>query len=82
MASKLFKGFNFLIIFSIVILIITVNTFRFYKLEESPPGFHVDELATAVTIQCFATEGKDSLGRPLSLFNDLCLTFSLPASDS
>ena len=32
------------------------------QLEETPPGFHVDELGTAVSIQCLVTEGKTGKG--------------------
>ncbi len=54
-----------------IIIIISVNIIRFIGLEQSPVGFQVDELGSAVTIQCMATEGKDALGRPFSLFEDL-----------
>lgn len=55
----------------IVALILAVNAARFIGLENSPPGFHVDEIASAVTVQCLVTEGKDALGAPYPLFSDL-----------
>ncbi|HPN88068.1 MAG TPA: hypothetical protein PLH56_01885 [Candidatus Omnitrophota bacterium] len=59
------------LIFIIGLIIVVVNIFRFYNLENVPSGFHVDELASAATIQCLATEGVDPLGRKPSLFFQL-----------
>lgn len=50
---------------------IAVNVIRFSSLEHSPPGFHVDELSGAVTVQCLETEGVDAVGSPYPLFADL-----------
>jgi len=57
----------------LVFICATVNVARFVGLERSPPGFHVDELGGAVTIQCLVTEGRDAKGyaRLPLLFSDL-----------
>ena len=52
-------------------LILTVNIFRFLWLDQSPPGFHVDELAGGVTLQCLAENGVDALDNTYPLFADL-----------
>lgn len=54
----------------IVILgaIVLVNALRFVSLEESPPGFYVDEAINAANIICVRTEGVDVKGVPTPLF--------------
>lgn len=54
-----------------VILILLVNVLRFIGLDKSPPGFHVDELSGAVTVQCLEQEGVDAVGTPYPLFANL-----------
>ncbi|MCA9395493.1 MAG: glycosyltransferase family 39 protein [Candidatus Omnitrophica bacterium] len=53
------------------LVILAVNVIRFAGLEQSPPGFHVDELSGAVTVQCLETEGVDATGKPYPLFANL-----------
>ena len=50
--------------------IVSINVLRFCWLDKAPVGFHVDEIASAVTIECLATEGVDTFGRPYPLFSD------------
>jgi len=52
----------------IIFLIFTVNIIRFLGIEGSPPGFTIDEAASAVTIQCLAEEGTDAQGKIYPLF--------------
>ena len=66
--KKISQYFIFTVLF---LLILTVNIIRFVGLDFSPPGFHVDELSSAVTIQCLATEGVDALNHPYPLFGDV-----------
>lgn len=54
-----------------VVLCVAVNILRFFHLDTSPPGFHVDELSGAVTIQCLDQEGVDAVGTPYPLFANL-----------
>lgn len=56
---------------ALVALVPAMNLVRFVGLEESPPGFYVDEAAGAVTIQCLATEGRDANGARYPLFSDV-----------
>lgn len=53
------------------LVILSVNVFRFYNLNDVPYGAQVDELAGAVTVQCLATEGIDAHNRSWPLFSDL-----------
>lgn len=53
------------------LVILIVNVFRFYSLNDIPYGAQVDELAGAVTVQCLATEGIDAHNRSWPLFSDL-----------
>jgi 4-amino-4-deoxy-L-arabinose transferase-like glycosyltransferase len=54
-----------------VTMIIVINGFRFFALEQVPAGFQVDEVSSAVTLKCLATEGvTPRLGKP-GLFIDL-----------
>ncbi|MBF0521484.1 MAG: hypothetical protein HQL24_00340 [Candidatus Omnitrophica bacterium] len=53
------------------VLIGIVNCLRFYNLEDVPKGFHVDELSSATTIQCLATEGRDARGNKPDVFLNL-----------
>ena len=55
----------------VIILVSAVNILRFFKAEQIPYGFHVDELSTAVTIGCLATQGVDAHNRPYPLFSEL-----------
>ncbi|GEM_PF-710239 len=54
-----------------VILVIVVNILRFYKTDQIPYGFHVDELSGAVTIQCLGTQGVDAHNRRYPVFGEL-----------
>lgn len=40
-------------------------------LEQSPPGYHVDELSGSVTVQCLAEEGIDAHDKRYPLFGTL-----------
>ncbi len=52
-----------------MVMIITVACVsRFYKIDQIPYGYHVDELCTAVTEQCLATEGVDAHNNRYPLF--------------
>lgn len=53
----------------ILLIILVANGFRLYKLEDVPFGFHVDEMSSAVTIQCLATEGVDAYGNKYPVFS-------------
>lgn len=55
----------------ILLIVVIVNVIRFIGLEQSPPGFHVDELSGAVTVQCLSQEGIDAVDNPFPLFADL-----------
>ena len=59
------------ILAAILIVILLMNVVRFLGLDNSPPGFHVDELSGAVTVQCLEQEGIDALDNPYPLFADL-----------
>ena len=52
-----------------VYLIIFLNIFRFIGLENSPPGFYVDEAAGAVQAICIWEGGTDFYGNFLPLFS-------------
>jgi len=75
----------FILRISLIVLIVGVAILRFLWLEQSPPGFHVDELSGSVTVQCLAQEGIDALDNPYPLFADLNYgspkppTYSYPA---
>src|SRR6185436_14918265 len=56
--------------FVFALLILSFNFARFIFLEQSPPGFHVDELSHAVVVQCLAEEGVDIYGHHFSLFGE------------
>jgi len=44
----------------IILLVIIFNILRFGKLDMIPYGYHVDELTSAVTLQCMAEKGCDA----------------------
>jgi hypothetical protein len=52
----------------IVLLVLVLNTLRFWKLDLIPYGYHVDEVGSAVTVQCFAERGCDAELKPWPLF--------------
>ena len=52
-----------------IYLIIFLNIFRFIGLENSPPGFYVDEAAGAVQAICIWEGGTDFYGNFLPLFS-------------
>ncbi|MBF0511810.1 MAG: glycosyltransferase family 39 protein [Candidatus Omnitrophica bacterium] len=57
------------IAFGIVFLVILIlNVLRFWKLDTIPYGYHVDEVGSAVTIQCFVEKGCDAELRVWPLF--------------
>src|SRR3989338_7794379 len=66
--KKFFDVFFCLVILGVVLI---VNALRFYKLDEIPYGFHVDEYSGAVTVRCFATQGVDAHNQCYPLFADL-----------
>jgi 4-amino-4-deoxy-L-arabinose transferase-like glycosyltransferase len=51
-----------------VLVVLALNILRFGKLDTIPYGFHVDEVGSAVTLQCFAERGCDAELRPWPLF--------------
>ncbi|HNV24016.1 MAG TPA: hypothetical protein PKH98_03920, partial [Candidatus Omnitrophota bacterium] len=61
---------TFLIII-IWFVIVVVNVFRFYNLENVPFGFHVDELASATTVQCLATQERGIFLQKPKIFFDV-----------
>jgi len=52
----------------IVLVILVLNGLRFWKLDTIPNGYQIDELASAVTVQCFAQSGCDAELTPWPLF--------------
>jgi hypothetical protein len=52
----------------IILIVLIVNAARFWKLDTIPYGFHVDEVGSAVTVQCFTEKGCDAELRPWPLF--------------
>src|ERR1035441_7400944 len=49
------------ITFGLIILVVLVlNILHFWRLDTIPYGFHVDEVGSAVTVQCFAEKGCDA----------------------
>ncbi|MBF0570502.1 MAG: glycosyltransferase family 39 protein [Candidatus Omnitrophica bacterium] len=53
MIKKIALGF-------IILVILVLNVLRFWKLDTIPYGFHVDEVGSAVTMQCFLEKGCDA----------------------
>jgi hypothetical protein len=54
-----------------IIVIIVINGLRFLALDRVPDGFQVDEISSAVTLQCLATEGVTPRLKSPGLFIDL-----------
>jgi len=52
----------------VIILVLVLNVLRFWKLDTIPNGFHVDEVGSAVTVECFTEKGCDAELRPWPLF--------------
>ena len=52
----------------IILVVLLLNVLRFWKLDAIPYGYHVDEVGSAVTMQCFAEKGCDAELRPWPLF--------------
>ncbi len=52
----------------IIVIVLIFNLLRFWKLDTIPYGYHVDEVGSAVTVQCFAEKGCDAELRPCPLF--------------
>jgi len=69
--NRIFSPLNWLTCSAILLIVVAVNVIRFIGLEQSPPGFHVDELSGAVTVQCLSQEGIDALDNRYPLFADL-----------
>jgi len=44
----------------IILVVLVFNALRFWKLDTIPNGFHVDEVGSAVTMQCFTESGCDA----------------------
>ena len=59
MLDVLNKFFNCILI----CLIIFINVVRFIALEDSPPGFYIDEVAGATHIACLRQTGADAYGK-------------------
>ena len=57
-----------IVLILIVLVVLILNTLRFWKLDIIPYGFHVDEVGSAVTMQCFAERGCDAELTPRPLF--------------
>jgi len=52
----------------LIALIIIINMGRFIALEESPPGFYIDESAGATQIICLRETGSDPDGKSFPVF--------------
>ena len=52
----------------IIVAILIFNVLRFWKLDTIPNGFHVDEVGSAVTMECFKENGCDAELHPYPLF--------------
>lgn len=52
----------------IILVVLVMNALRFWKLDTIPYGFHVDEVGSAVTMQCMAEKGCDAEIRSWPLF--------------
>ena len=61
MLKKIALGF-------IILVVLVFNVLRFWKLDSIPYGFHVDEVGSAVTVQCYAQNGCDAENHPWPLF--------------
>jgi len=55
----------------IILVVLLLNILRFWKLDTIPDGYHVDEVGSAVTMQCFAEAGCDAELRPWPLFGSM-----------
>jgi len=61
MFKKIILGF-------IILVVLVLNVLRFWKLDTIPYGYHVDEVGSAVTVQCFAEAGCDAELTPWPIF--------------
>ncbi len=52
----------------IVMIVLLLNALRFWKLDTIPNGYHVDEVGSAVTVQCFTERGCDAELLPWPLY--------------
>src|ERR1700684_749646 len=52
----------------IILVVLVLNILRFWKLDAIPYGYHVDEVGSAVTVQCFSEAGCDAELTPWPLF--------------
>jgi len=52
----------------IILIVLVLNILRFWKLDSIPYGYHVDEVGSAVTVQCFTESGCDAELTPWPLF--------------
>jgi hypothetical protein len=52
----------------IILAVLVLNILRFWKLDTIPDGYHVDEVGSAVTMQCMAQRGCDAELEPWPLF--------------
>jgi hypothetical protein len=52
----------------IILAVLVFNVLRFWKLDSIPDGYHVDEVGSAVTMQCFTERGCDAELTPWPLF--------------
>jgi len=55
----------------IIVAVLLLNALRFWKLDSIPDGFHVDELSSAVTVQCLTEVGCDAKMTPWPLFGSI-----------
>jgi hypothetical protein len=52
----------------IILAVLVLNVLRFWKLDAIPNGYHINELGSAVTVQCLAESGCDAQMKPWPLF--------------
>jgi len=52
----------------IILAVLIFNALRFWKLDTIPYGYHVDEMGSAVTMECFKESGCDAELTPHPLF--------------
>ncbi|MDE2214781.1 MAG: glycosyltransferase family 39 protein [Candidatus Omnitrophica bacterium] len=55
----------------ILLAVVVFNVLRFWKLDSIPYGYHVDEVGSADTVQCFAQMGCDVELDPWPLFGSM-----------
>jgi len=71
---------NKIIVILLLSLIVIINVFRFYEIDEIPAGYHVDEYSMASTTRCFGLEGINVWGRKDGAFFDVAYGTPKPAT--